>query len=56
MEPLISRLLFALLLFIGMLLMLAIGRWFGVRRRPKESEGQRGGLGTVEARFSPCSA
>jgi hypothetical protein len=48
MEPPISPLLFALLLFIGMLLMLEIGRWFGIRRRPKESEGERGGLGTVE--------
>jgi len=48
MEPPISPLLFALLLLGGMLLMLEIGRWFGVRRRPKESEGERGGLGTVE--------
>jgi hypothetical protein len=40
--------LFALLLLIGMLFLLEIGRRFGVRRRPKESEGERGGLGTVE--------
>jgi len=45
--------LFALLLLIGMLLLLEIGRRYGVRRSPKESEGERGGLGTVEARFSP---
>jgi hypothetical protein len=48
MEPPIPPALFALLLLIGMLLMLEIGRRLGVRRRPKESEGERGGLGTVE--------
>ena len=48
MEPPISALLFAVLLFLGMLILLEIGRRFGVRRRPKESEGERGGLGTVE--------
>ena len=48
MEPPIPALLFALLLFIGMLLLLETGRRFGVRRRPKETEGERGGLGTVE--------
>src|SRR6266566_7307171 len=48
MEPPIPPLLFALLLLIGMLLLLELGRRFGVRRRPKESEGERGGLGTVE--------
>jgi hypothetical protein len=48
MEPPISPLLFALLLFIGMLVLLEVGRRLGVRRRPKESEGERGGLGTVE--------
>jgi len=48
MEPPIPALLFALLLLIGMLLLLEIGRRYGVRRRPKESEGERGGLGTVE--------
>jgi hypothetical protein len=47
-EPPIPPLLFALFLFIGMLLLLEVGRRFGVRRRPKESEGERGGLGTVE--------
>jgi hypothetical protein len=47
MEPPIPPLLFALLLLIGMLL-LETGRRFGTRRRPKESEGERAGLGTVE--------
>src|SRR4029077_18068046 len=47
-EPPISPLLFALLLLIGMLFLLEIGRRFGVRRSPKESEGERGGLSTVE--------
>jgi hypothetical protein len=48
MEPPISPLLFALLLLIGMLLLLEIGRRLGVRRRPKELEGNGGGLSTVE--------
>ena len=48
MEPPLPALLFALLLLIGMLLLLEIGRRYGVRRRPKESESERGGLGTVE--------
>src|SRR5260370_20183643 len=48
MEPPIPGLLFALLLLTGMLALLELGRRFGVRRRPKESEGERGGLGTVE--------
>jgi len=48
MEPPIPPLLFALLLLIGMLLFLEIGRRAGVKRRAKESEGERGGLGTVE--------
>src|SRR5260221_721681 len=48
MEPPIPALLFALILFVGMLVLLEIGRRLGVRRRPKESEGERRGLGTVE--------
>jgi hypothetical protein len=48
MEPPVPPLLYALILLIGMLLLLEIGRRFGVRRRPKESEGERGGLSTVE--------
>ena len=48
MEPPISPLLYAVLLFLGMLTLLEVGRRLGVRRRPKESEGERGSLGTVE--------
>jgi len=48
MEPPVPPLLFALLLFVGMLVLLETGRRIGIRRRPKESEGERGGLGTVE--------
>jgi len=32
----------------GMLILLETGRRLGVRRRPKESEGERGSLGTIE--------
>jgi hypothetical protein len=46
--PIPPPLLFCLLLLAGMLVLLEVGRRFGVRRRPKESEGERGGLGTVE--------
>ncbi len=48
MEPPISPLLYAVLLFCGMLVMLEIGRRQGIRRRPNESEGERGSLGTIE--------
>jgi hypothetical protein len=48
MEPPIPPLLYAVILLVGMLLMLEVGRRVGVRRGPKESEGERGGLGTVE--------
>ena len=48
MEPPISALLFAVLLFGGMLILLEIGRRLGIKRRPKESEGERGSLGTIE--------
>ena len=48
MEPPISPLLYAGLLFVGMLILLETGRRLGIRRRPKESEGERGSLGTVE--------
>jgi hypothetical protein len=48
MEPPISPLLFALLLLLGMLILLETGRRLGIRRRPKESEGERGSLGTIE--------
>ena len=48
MEPPISPLLFVALLFSGMLILLETGRHLGFRRRPKESEGERGSLGTIE--------
>jgi len=48
MEPPISPLLFSVLLFVSMLILLETGRRFGLRRRPKESEGERGSLGTIE--------
>jgi hypothetical protein len=48
MEPPIPPLLFAVLFFVGMLLLLETGRRLGIRRRPKESEGERGSLGTIE--------
>jgi len=43
-EPPISPLLYALLLFFGMLILLEAGRRLGVRRR----KGEPGSLGTVE--------
>ena len=48
MEPPISPLLFVVLLFSGMMILLEIGRHLAIRRRPKESEGERGSLGTIE--------
>jgi len=48
MEPGVSPVLFSVLLFFGMLILLETGRRIGVKRRPKESEGERGSLGTVE--------
>lgn len=48
MEPPIPPLLFSLLMFAGMLIVLEIGRRLGLRRRNKESEGERGSLGTIE--------
>lgn len=48
MNPTFAPLVFAVLLLLGMLLMLEIGRRVGIRRRPTESEGERGSLGTIE--------
>ncbi len=48
MEPPISPVLFAFLLFIGMLSMFEAGRFVAIRRRPREAEGERGNLGTLE--------
>jgi len=36
------------LLFFGMVILLEIGRRLGVRRRARESEGERSNLGTIE--------
>jgi hypothetical protein len=49
MEPPISPLIFAGLFFLGMLILLETGRRLGVSRRPKESESERGSLGTIES-------
>ena len=48
MEPPIPPVLFSIVLLLGMLALLEIGRRFGLRRRAKESEGERGSLGTIE--------
>lgn len=48
MEPAVSPLGFSVLLFIGMLILLETGRRLGVRRRSRESDGERSSLGTVE--------
>lgn len=48
MEPPISPALFSLVLFLGMLILLESGRRLGILRRPSESEGERGSLGTIE--------
>jgi len=47
-KPPVPPFLFAILLFSGMLLMLEIGRRLAIRRRPRESEGERGSLSTIE--------
>ena len=48
MEPPISPLIFAVLLFLGMLILIETGRRLAIRRRSRESEGERSSLGTVE--------
>jgi hypothetical protein len=47
-EPPISPWFFCLLLFLGMLVMLEIGRYVGAWRRSRETDADKGGLGTVE--------
>lgn len=49
MKPPVPPFLFAALLFVGMLALLELGRRVGLKRRPKESENERGSLGTIEA-------
>jgi len=48
MKPPVSPVLFAFVLFAGMLVLLEVGRRVGVRRRPKEAEGERSNLSTIE--------
>src|SRR6201997_2651383 len=48
MEPPVSPVLYSLFLFLGMLILLETGRRLGVMRRPKESDGERSNLGSVE--------
>src|ERR1700751_1861792 len=48
MEPPISPVLFVVLLFLGMLILMEAGRRIGIRQRPREPEGERGSLGTIE--------
>jgi hypothetical protein len=49
MEPPINVPLFAILQFLGMLVLLETGRRLGARRRAKESDVDRGNLGIIEA-------
>ena len=44
----IPPVLFAFLMFLGMVLFLELGRQVGLRRRPGETEGERGSFGIVE--------
>lgn len=48
MNPPIAAFTFSILMFAGMMLMLEAGRRLGVRRRSKESEGERSSLGAIE--------
>jgi hypothetical protein len=48
MEPSIPPLPFAVVRLGCMLILLEIGRRLGIRRRSKESKGERGSLGTIE--------
>ena len=48
MKPPLPPYLFAILLFAGMLILLEVGRWLGLKRRSKESENERGSLGAIE--------
>jgi multidrug transporter EmrE-like cation transporter len=49
MEPPIPAPLFAVLLFLGMLVLLEAGRRLGIRRRPMDPQGERDNLGAIEA-------
>ena len=40
--------LFALCLFLGMLLLMEVGRWIGIRRKAVDPEGASAGVGAIE--------
>lgn len=44
----LTTILFAVGLFVGMIVLLELGRWLGQRRLGKDEEGARAGLGAVE--------
>ena len=48
MEPPVNPVLFSVVLLLGMLILLEVGRRFGVKRRTREAEGERSSLTTVE--------
>src|SRR5499426_1470262 len=48
MDPILTAALFAVTLFLGILLLLEVGRRMGIRRIAKEAEGARAGVGAVE--------
>jgi hypothetical protein len=48
-EPVIPPLVATLLLFLGMLIMLEIGRRLGISRRHEETDSDRSNLGTIES-------
>ena len=48
MEPPISPVLFSMILFLGMLMMLEVGRRLAVRRMSKEVDDERSNLGPIE--------
>lgn len=43
-------------LFLGMLLLLDLGRRVGIRRRAQDPDGAGAGTGAVDGRSSPCWA
>jgi hypothetical protein len=47
--------LFAVGLFLGMVILLEVGRRIGVRRLVQDPEGAEAGVGTVEGLCLPCS-
>ncbi|MBV8405560.1 MAG: hypothetical protein JO203_15340, partial [Gammaproteobacteria bacterium] len=48
MEPQVSPLIFSVLLLLGMLGMLEVGRRLGRARRARETDSDRSNLGTIE--------